>query len=270
MLSLIVNPGQTGNRLRSLSSLLALGIEYNQNVFCPLVELEECFKFNNTTQIKIRFRYVKIFKIISQLLRLIHKLGFNVGNKRPQKYAGGSAIFTDWTKFAKPELLYKHYSLIKEYFDFKYEHKEKCLQCLKNQKGRVLVAVHLRKVDYREWHGGKYYFNDAEYILMMKKLYEENPDIQFYVFSNEQIDEEVFKETNLPVSIMRGTAMEDLCCMSLCDYIVGPPSTYSAWAGYIGNKKLLWMKEHNAENYSLLRFENVPESMAKTKIFWEI
>ena len=37
MLFLLNGSGQTGNRYRSLSSLMALGIETCQNVVCPVV-----------------------------------------------------------------------------------------------------------------------------------------------------------------------------------------------------------------------------------------
>jgi len=34
--------------------------------------------------------------------------------------------------------------------------------------------------------------------------------------------------------IAPGTAFEDLCALSLVDIIVGPPSTFSGWASFVG------------------------------------
>ena len=265
MMFLLNCSGQTGNRFRSLSSLIALGIELGQNVVCPVVqkELIENIKLEQDRSIKIKFYYNSIWYLAAKIISKISFIKDEIS-----LFGGKIIIFTDWLSFARPELLEKYYTKIKNYFDFKEEFKEICEKKLPLKKyGEELVAVHLRRGDYKNWHNGEYYYSIDKYIKQLTTLYEENRNISFVIFSNEVIDSSLFNNLPYNVTFMKGTAQEDLCCMSLCDYIIGPPSTYSAWAGYIGNKKLIWMKERD-RIYKFSEFENVPNSMATTKNFW--
>jgi hypothetical protein len=36
----------------------------------------------------------------------------------------------------------------------------------------------------------------------------------------------------------RGSAVEDLYSLARCDYLLGPPSTFSLWASFYGNVPL--------------------------------
>ena len=266
MILLLNGSGQTGNRLRSLSSLVALGLETGQDVICPVVKktVLENLRLHKKGKIKINFFYSRIFDYLSRIIsKLCKKTKKNIRiNKKIN-------IFTDWISFANPELCNKHYDKIKEYFDFKDEFKKKCEKLLptKSTGDLCLIAVHLRMGDYKEWKDGKYYYSISTFVNQMNSLYNEKPNSHFVVFSNEIIDKTIFENVPYGVTFMNGTAQEDLCCMSLCDYIIGPPSTYSAWAGYIGNKELIWMKEDDVI-YKFSDFQNVVESMKETKIFW--
>lgn len=269
MIILLNESGQTGNRLRSLSSFLALGLESNQSIICPTVPNELCqylnFNFKNKSPIDVKFTYNQFWVKISKVLKKIKILD------RATFFNGKVTIFTDWISFAIPELNGKYYSSIMEFFDFKEEFKDICKgkMPIKSSESTVFVAVHMRSGDYRTWQNGKYYFETKEFEQQMDSLYMENPNICYLIFSNESINQAVCAKKPYKVYFMQGSVFEDLCCMSLCDYIVGPPSTFSAWAGYIGNRKLLWMKEKN-HIYYLSDFQNVPNSMTTTQAFWSI
>ncbi len=267
MLFLLNGTGQTGNRFRSLSSLMALGIETGQNVTCPVVqkELLENLNLISDEMIDVKFYYNSILELISKIVsKFFCKDRIRIPGSK-------TVVYTDWISFARPELLKKHYTQIKKYFDFTDSFKTNCRNKLpkKNNEEELLIAVHLRMGDYKEWNDGKYYYNVDTFIQQMNSFYVENQQVCFVIFSNEIIDRSQFEKLPYRVKFMNGSVQEDLCCMSLCDYIIGPPSTYSAWAGYIGNKKLIWMKEKNYV-YKLEEFKNVPESMATTKDFWEL
>lgn len=267
MLILLNESGQTGNRLRSLSSLVALGLENHQNVYCPVVPREffEYFKLRFSTEcdIKVNFSYNSFLSVFIKVIRMVSR------GKDIKLCKGKITIFMDWISFAKPELNQIHYQRIKEFFDFTDEFKKSCKTKLPEKKddSEILVGVHLRRGDYRHWRNGAYYFEVEEFIQQMRFLYRENRKIHFIIFSNEIIDPSIFEREPYKVSFMKGNAYEDLCCMSLCEYIIGPPSTFSSWAGYIGNKKLVWMKEKN-HCYSFREFQEVPDSMLTTKAFW--
>ena len=50
----------------------------------------------------------------------------------------------------------------------------------------------------------------------------------------------------------RGIFIEDLYTLAGCDYIIGPPSTFSQWASYYGNKpiKILFNPDDHIKDLS--------------------
>lgn len=97
----------------------------------------------------------------------------------------------------------------------------------------VIIGVHIRRGDYINWNGGKYFYDDSVYIRVMKEL-EEDTDkrCKFVVFSNEEIDVNAMRrELQSEVVCSKGSAVEDHYKMSNCNFLVGPPSTFSRWGG---------------------------------------
>ena len=66
------------------------------------------------------------------------------------------------------------------------------------------------------------------------------------LFSDKKIvflicSDQVWKESDFQgfnVQLAKGQIIEDLYSLSKCDYILGAPSTYSAWASFYGNVPL--------------------------------
>lgn len=269
MLILLNESGQIGNRLRSLSSLVALGLENKQAVICPVVPREyfEYFKlhFDGNSEIKVSLSYNPAFSTFTKIVGKVSK------GRTINVMKGRIEVFTDWISFAMPELSKKYYPQIREFFGFTNEFSQFCKTKipLKKHNSEKLVAVHLRRGDYKNWRNGVYYYEIEQFIQQMRFLYTENNNVHFVIFSNEVINQSIFDGEPYDISFMTGNAYEDLCCMSLCDYIIGPPSTFSAWAGYMGDKELVWMKKKDY-CYSFSEFQNVPNSMSTTKEFWTL
>ena len=98
-----------------------------------------------------------------------------------------------------------------------------------------VVGVHVRRGDYRDWEGGKYFYSDAVYrrkIIEMETLLE--GPVAFVVFSNEGLDERVFSSEAHRTTISKNPWQIDLLLMAECDYLVGPPSTFTMWASFVG------------------------------------
>jgi len=110
--------------------------------------------------------------------------------------------------------------------------------------GYKLIGVHLRRGDYKTWKKGAYYYNDEVYKNQMESIsgqlkQQGNEKILFILFSNESLD---FQESaNLLIS--KENWYVDHYIMSLCDYLIGPPSTFTLWASIIGNTKLFYLFE---------------------------
>ena len=126
---------------------------------------------------------------------------------------------------------------------------------LKNNK-TYLVGVHLRKGDYKHWQNGKYYFGDEVYISVMehiKNLLSANSitDVKFLIFSNEEISSLISERKDVIVS--KNDWYIDQFVMSECDLLIGPPSTFSGWASFIGDVPLKYIEDKDM-NFSLNDF----------------
>lgn len=105
----------------------------------------------------------------------------------------------------------------------------------------IVIGVHVRRGDYADFRDGKWFYSDAIYaqkLLSIKQLdIFKGKKIRFVICSNEAINPELF--ATLPVVFERRHFVEDLHLLSLCDYIVGVPSTFSMWASFYGQRPLL-------------------------------
>ncbi len=106
----------------------------------------------------------------------------------------------------------------------------------------LLVGVHIRQGDYKRWQGGAYFFTTSEYAAIMARFAAAMPEkqVRFLVCSNEKQDEELFKGLNY----VMGTdhPVEDMYAFAACDFLIGPPSTYTAWASFYGSVPLYFLK----------------------------
>lgn len=122
----------------------------------------------------------------------------------------------------------------------------------------VVIGVHIRRGDYKRWQGGKYYFGDDVYettINQLRQLMQRSGKNAFFVIcSNDSSIStgSLSKLTN--VTICRGTEIEDLCLFAQCDYLIGPPSTFTSWASFVGNVPVCFIKSPHDE-VELSRFK---------------
>ncbi len=106
-----------------------------------------------------------------------------------------------------------------------------------------LVGVHIRWGDYKTWRNGEFYYSIEVYQKYMKQLNAELLEASgkqtiFLIFSNEAVP---MKESE-NILISKNPWYIDQQIMSLCDYLIGPPSTFTLWASYIGKAVYFQMK----------------------------
>lgn len=97
---------------------------------------------------------------------------------------------------------------------------------LRRKSGEIVVGIHKRRGDYRTWKGGRYCYGDDVWervMSEMRALLAPRP-VSFAVFSDE--------------NAVR-SAEEDQALMAQCDYLIGPPSTFTTWASFMGKVPLL-------------------------------
>lgn len=109
----------------------------------------------------------------------------------------------------------------------------------------IVIGVHIRRGDYATWQQGRFFFSLDEYhrfMLQAASIFE-GRRVAFFISSNEPFDTSVFhgcccqRFGNEP-----SAAILDLYTLSRCDYILGPVSTFSRWASFIGDVPLCFLE----------------------------
>ena len=111
----------------------------------------------------------------------------------------------------------------------------------------ILVGVHIRHTSYKKWLKGRYFYSIDEFITIMKKMEDLffGKQIGFLLCSDSMLDNSMF--INLNVTFTNNHFVEDLYALAKCDYILGPPSTYSGWASFYGKVPLHWIEKANED-----------------------
>ena len=76
--------------------------------------------------------------------------------------------------------------------------------------------------------------------------------VTFLVCSNAALNQDSF--TGLQTTCGSGHLVEDMYALAACDYMVGPPSTYTMWASFYGETPLLALKQPD-KAFSLDQFD---------------
>lgn len=175
----------------------------------------------------------------------------------------GTVFVYDWS-YRAPELVQKHAAKIRAYFRPVSECERSAADAITRlrQRGETVVGVHIRRGDYRGWRGGKYFYEISRYVEWMRQMVVCLPNrrICFFVCSDESRTPGEFD--GLPVEIGSGPAINDLFTLSQCDFILGPPSTFSQWASFYGNAPLLHLSGMEdlvtLEKFRVSFFEDIP------------
>ena len=98
--------------------------------------------------------------------------------------------------------------------------------------GVIRLGVHIRRGDYTAWNNGIYYYDDEVYARHINQFAElhQGKDIHVYLSTNDPaVTEEKYQSLCPDVKIhhLQGSAPEDLFMLSECDFLIGPPSTFS-------------------------------------------
>jgi hypothetical protein len=127
---------------------------------------------------------------------------------------------------------------------------------LKSIKGenQILIGVHIRYGDYRQFENGKYFYSVAQYKIVLDRIAEifKSRDVVFFVACSEAVSLKEFAAINYKV-LPNTSAMKDLYCLSKADFIVGPPSTFSAWASLYGDIPIYFI-ENIVKQFDIVDF----------------
>lgn len=117
-----------------------------------------------------------------------------------------------------------------------------------------LIGLHVRWEDYR---GTPWFFELDQFEELAANLAKVflPRSVKFVVFSNETLPQAAF--SGMKVHLSGGSPLQDLMLMSRCDFLAGPPSTFSGWASFWGEVPLYQMKkgclDPQLEDFSVVR-----------------
>lgn len=260
--------GQLGNRLFVFAHFIACAREHGLRVANPA--FDEYAEFFESTRRDVFCRYPQRPSLLRggrlrRLLyaaanRLTHTLSYRspssrfwevirIGEEetfdlRDPKFVAAARekwfVFTQGWLFRDEPSLLRHAEAIRKFFAPAADFAGKVeAHVARARKGcDLLVGVHVRQGDYRQFMGGRYFYESAEYARMMRGVERLFPGrrVGFLVCSNARQDAEVFAEFRHAHG--PGHFMEDMYSLARCDYIFGPPSTYTLWASFYGGAPL--------------------------------
>ena len=107
----------------------------------------------------------------------------------------------------------------------------------------VLIGIHVRHGDYALYYGGRFLYPITFYgdvMDAMEKLFP-GRKVGFLVCSDVAQPLESLHRANILPGL--GDLLGDLYSLAACDYLIGPPSTFSLWAAFHGRKPILHLFE---------------------------
>lgn len=209
------------------------------------------FKIHGKPDIKIK----KITKLLLFDIGWNQRFEFDNSNNKDQVslIKRSSLVVLSGYYFLDTTNLYKHADKIREYFKPTPQYQQNIQMILKEKRemGEVLIGVHIRQNDYKDFCGGVYYYTSQEYLKMMQRIVGLFPGkkVAFLICSDTKQRSGVFKKISFGFG--SGQIIEDLYSLAGCDYIIGPPSTFSGWASFYGNVPRLVMNDKVRLKYEL-------------------
>jgi Glycosyl transferase family 11 len=152
--------------------------------------------------------------------------------------------------FCEWQLVLKHWPIIRERLQIHPRYQERgqaFIQPLRHQYS-LLIGVMVRQGDYRTWAAGRYFFETSQYADWMTQALRLFPEyapteICFVLASDEPQQMSSFPDLSVyfttGIAGQGGHYIESFVELSLCDYLLTPPSTFSMWAALLGDVPIL-------------------------------
>jgi hypothetical protein len=256
-------PGQLGNLLFVYANFLAYGLENSVTIFNPaFYQYSSYFKSTCKFHFSVnRLVYVFCFICARILFKfkvknsLITSIALNwdttVDLENAPQLKSNFCFVQGWL-YRSDKLMTKHKQNILHFFEPQKVFKSKLNDFFRQNfkiNEEIIIAIHIRLGDYKNFKNGKYYYTMVQYIEIINKLAllfsARNP--HFLICSNEQVNLNEKKLNNLKITFAPGHELLDMYCLANCHYIAGPPSTYSMWASFYGNVPLYMIEDVEKE-----------------------
>ena len=272
MLVISAKSGQLGNRLLLFAHFIAFALEHNFRVLNPAFEeYAEFFqstakdflcgypssKFSMGGNKFIRKQYYSFNRYLTESKK------FNtiaIDRERPFSWSKSALvkqikpetvnffqgwIFRDGWFVDDLENLHKHAEEIRSYFTPLEQYQLNVSKLISKLRGEadILIGVHIRQGDYQQHQAGRYFYPTEQYLQILELAHNLFPHqrVTFLICSN--VEQKQF--ANFRHAWGNNHIIEDMYALAQCDYIIGPPSSYTMWASFYGDKPLYMIRNVN-------------------------
>jgi hypothetical protein len=271
MIVAVSQEGQLCNRLFHFSHLISFALNSGNSLWYPFFS-EYSNYFPNLNKKTLHDLHISIYSnglIRSILPRLAYIFSqyyqpslfltyIKSGNEIvdlphiTQKVIKNNVLILDGWLFRDTNRFIDNAPLLRKLFQFEENTHDEALRIVSSMKSApniCLVGVHVRRGDYSQWQGGRYYFDDETYLSAINQisslLHDQGKKAIFILCSNEPISPASPLLEHPTITLRQKTAIEDLCLLSKCDLLIGPPSTFTIWASFYGSKPLCYLEIKN-------------------------
>lgn len=274
MLIVSAKSGQLGNRLLLFAHFIAFAIEHNLTVINPAFnDYAEFFcgtkkdflccypalQFSIPWSKKLGEYYYKLNRYVAENKRFNT---IDIQRDKPFNWTTSTVVeqlqyqslnffqgwlFRDGWFVDDITNLHKHGQAIRTYFQplKKYQDNvEKLIFSIRSQTD-ILIGVHIRHGDYQQHQNGRYFYPVEDYVKIMESTQVLFPGkrVTFLICSNEKQQQQYFQ--HLSYTFANNHIIEDLYSLAQCDYIIGPPSSFTMWASFYGERPLYMIRDIN-------------------------
>lgn len=221
--------------------LLILSYDYNYRYFPNLLINKNFFN-----------PFIGIHHSIA--FRLSHKIRLHLKNNRWKYEKSEKKIWNGWENIGD-KINKKDLTVVRNIFKpcKKIDNRLEKIFSDNRKNNLLIIGIHIRRGDYKDYCDGKYFFSLEEYKKIMSKIIHKfGGGIKFFIASNEKIKTHEF--SNFKFFTSNGSTVYDLYGLSKCDYIIGPPSTFSMWASLFGQVPICFIVKKNQQKFN---FRNI-------------
>jgi hypothetical protein len=243
--------GRLGNRLQTAAYALAFSEEFNVKVKLLCLrgyeDLISETRTNRLGRIVRRIEYA-IYALVADSRHLRKMLGCTMiysTKENPvilssERISGlilssRILIIRGYYIYTHPSILLKHAERVRKRLapvvdqsEFTFISQERA------KENSLIVGVHIRRGDYREYRGGEYFFPISMYENLARSLTINSPGRRFVFLacSDERIGDDAFSGMNWIRG--PGTTLGDFHALALCDLVMGPVSTFNRLSAFLG------------------------------------
>ena len=133
----------------------------------------------------------------------------------------------------------KHKAQIREFFrpveSYEQSVDELTGPLISDSNDEVLVGIHIRHGDFVTFLDGRYFYSIDQYKSAMRKVQTLMPGrrVRFLIAADADLSSADF--SGFDVTVSGQSPLVDMYALSRCDFLLGPPSTFTTWASFYGD-----------------------------------